>query len=1026
MDAVAVGDDRSQPTHDTFAGLVAFSAAQDCWIGYEPDTIVRFIVDLLYAAFEAPLIYVSVIDQAQKLDISLAWIDGEPVPDHERDHIDIYLEPYLAVAGKEPSSFPHPFRRQVLQFISILNETQGQRSSIAVGSTDPNFPTEEDHMVLQTAIDQVAAILNRVPDEAYSPTYPPTIRALLKFQQAKEALLKESQMGAELPALLTALLEHAPMGVAFFDRDHRYLRLNRVLAEMNGLSVEAHLEQTVSQVLPADTARLVEEKIDQVIATGQPVQNVGISGETLAVPGQMRHWSTSFFPVFSDDDQLLCIGETAVEVTESKHAREALQESHTLLQAVFDGTDDGIYVKDREGRYLMINSAGAELVGRSVEEVVDKGVVDIFPVKTAEKILADDRQVMASGQPQIFEDIVTINGTTSILHTAKAPYVNSEGELIGTIGISRDVTASKRSERFNRLLARTAEILSSSLDYVTRLRGVVELAVPNFADWCAVSIRDESQAIRQVAVAHVDPEKVILAEELQRLYPPDWDVRGGPAEVMRSGKPQLYSTITDEMLQAAAHNDEHLWILRELKLHSAMIVPLSARGNTLGVLTFIWGESGRHYTEADLAWAEQLGRRAGLAVDNALLYTIERQTRQMTEVAAKRVATLQEVTAALSRALTLGEVSSVILQNGILALGATSGAVATVDKSGDTLEILDAFGYAAESVEKWHKISLSASTPLSESARTNKPIVLETFAAVRERFPKFAHQATARHETFVALPLTVKEQVIGAVGITFKARQQIRTEDLDFMVSLTRQCAQALDRARLFEAEREARAQAEKAQEHLAILAEEKERNRLAQELHDNVAQALGYLNLRLSMADQSLSEGKIDEAQLALQALKQVVDESYTDVREEIFSLRSERHADSNFLQLLHRYIDKYKRFYRLSIQLDQQVTDEMLEFPADARLQIIRTIQEALINIRKHAQVNQAFIVITEVNGCIQISIEDQGCGFDAKQILNGKKDSFGLRIMKERIASVGGRVETFSTVGQGTQTVITVPGD
>ena len=139
------------------------------------------------------------------------------------------------------------------------------------------------------------------------------------------------------------------------------------------------------------------------------------------------------------------------------------------------------------------------------------------------------------------------------------------------------------------------QALATSLDYRQTLRQVASLAVPTHADWCSVQMVDDG-VLRTLAVAHVDPEKVQLAKELETRWPPDPDAPGGAAQVARTGESLLVEDVTDEMLVAAAQDEEHLRVARELGLQSAMSVPLIAKDRVLGVLTFVAAESGRRYT----------------------------------------------------------------------------------------------------------------------------------------------------------------------------------------------------------------------------------------------------------------------------------------------------------------------------------------------------------------------------------------------------------------------------------------------
>ncbi len=208
---------------------------------------------------------------------------------------------------------------------------------------------------------------------------------------------------------------------------------------------------------------------------------------------------------------------------------------------------------------------------------------------------------------------------------------------------------------------------------------------------------------------------------------------------------------------------------------------------------------------------------------------------------------------------------------------------------------------------------------------------------------------------------------------------------------------------------------------HMAVL---EERSRLARELHDNVAQALGYMNLQTAAADQLLSKGLINDAQAKLQELKQVVGDVYTDVREEIFNLRATASRGLGFLGTLRNYVEKYKRYYDLEIELAIEMEESQLEFPVDVATQIIRVIQEALINVRKHSGVNKALIRFRQENNRLRISVEDSGQGFDSEQIDKTGESGFGLQIMRERAVSAGGRLEVDTTPGEGVRVIIWMP--
>jgi signal transduction histidine kinase/ActR/RegA family two-component response regulator len=184
-----------------------------------------------------------------------------------------------------------------------------------------------------------------------------------------------------------------------------------------------------------------------------------------------------------------------------------------------------------------------------------------------------------------------------------------EGEMAAAIGHSRA-----------RFLADVGETLASSLDYQTTLKTVAELAVPDIADWCTVYMLDDTGALQRLAVAHIDPAKLHLAELLQTKYPEPRDAAGGVRQVIRTGLPIMMANIPDALLASAARDAEHLQMLREIGLTSYICVPLLMRGRAFGALTFVSAESGRSYGDADLRFAQDVASRAALAVENARVY----------------------------------------------------------------------------------------------------------------------------------------------------------------------------------------------------------------------------------------------------------------------------------------------------------------------------------------------------------------------------------------------------------------------
>ena len=186
---------------------------------------------------------------------------------------------------------------------------------------------------------------------------------------------------------------------------------------------------------------------------------------------------------------------------------------------------------------------------------------------------------------------------------------------------SPSAPAGSLAEDHLRFLTEASDLLSSSLDYETTLRTVADLAVRAIAGWCTVDIcNPDGVGYRRLAVAHIDPAKVEFAHEFRRRYPPPPE-KDAIARVIRTGKTEWMAEIPRELIDQSAQDAEHARMMQEIGLLSFIAVPLTAHGRVLGALLLVTTpESGRRYGEADVRLAEELARRAGVAIENARLF----------------------------------------------------------------------------------------------------------------------------------------------------------------------------------------------------------------------------------------------------------------------------------------------------------------------------------------------------------------------------------------------------------------------
>jgi serine phosphatase RsbU (regulator of sigma subunit) len=333
---------------------------------------------------------------------------------------------------------------------------------------------------------------------------------------------------------------------------------------------------------------------------------------------------------------------------------------------------------------------------------------------------------------------------------------------------------------------------------------LAEVIVPTLADWFAVDLVEDG-TITNVLVMHPDPERVELARELQRRFPSDPDAPSGSPNVIRTGESELTESITDEMLLALIDDPDLLTTIRELGLRCAMVVPLTARGRTIGSITMIGAETHERYGAFDLRLAEEIAYRAALAIDTARLFAAENDARLAALDAAHRNEILKDSTAAFGDAASVDEVVTAMLEQGIRRSGATGGAVGLLEDE-DRVVLAGLTGYEPQDEPYWHEFRLEDPLPMSDAIRDRRVVVLSTTADRDARYPAIAGRGEQRDHALVCVPLLLGGAVIGGFSASYPPGMAFGDGDLSLLLSIGEQCAQAIDRARARQASLAARA----------------------------------------------------------------------------------------------------------------------------------------------------------------------------------------------------------------------------
>lgn len=277
----------------------------------------------------------------------------------------------------------------------------------------------------------------------------------------------------------------------------------------------------------------------------------------------------------------------------------------------------------------------------------------------------------------------------------------------------------------------------------------------------------------------------------------------------------------------------------------------------------------------------------------------------------------------------------------------------------------------------------------------------------------------------VLMTLALRHLIVKPIGELTRGITEIRKGNLDFTLAVPSQdefgiLAETLESMRKqLKASQAENARLYSKMRSLAIL---EERERLAREMHDNLAQILGYVNIKAALVEDQLAQSQIAQARSSLVELKQAAKEAYIDVRESIFYLRNAPKGQG-LISFLREYLAEYRA--RFGIDASLWIEDERLaEFPDAVQVQINRIIQEALTNVRKHAKASRTCVRFERDDHHIRIAIQDDGVGFDPVELSQHGMQHFGLQIMRERAESVGGELKIDSRKGVGTRIILQVP--
>ena len=261
----------------------------------------------------------------------------------------------------------------------------------------------------------------------------------------------------------------------------------------------------------------------------------------------------------------------------------------------------------------------------------------------------------------------------------------------------------------------------------------------------------------------------------------------------------------------------------------------------------------------------------------------------------------------------------------------------------------------------------------------------------------------------ICLPLKVHGAVLGVMNVRLPLEKVVNEGDVHLLTSVAGQVAIAIENARLVD---------------LRFHAIADERERVARELHDGLAQLLGYINAKAAAVRKLLSKQDIMAAEKNLLQLEEVAQEVFVDVREAILGLKIVGLIDQGLATTIREFTTQFSRLTGLPVEVTITPQTENSLFDAEIELHLLRIIQEALSNIRKHASASQAWVSLQVENGCLELTVRDNGVGFAGEAGSKSGEPHFGLSTMQERAAAIGATLDIFAEPGAGTRIKLLMP--
>jgi PAS domain S-box-containing protein len=464
-------------------------------------------------------------------------------------------------------------------------------------------------MVLSMLCESLRTARRRVEASAH--------QAIARQRQLEQEMLQRTR-AEKLNAQLAAIVQSSEDAILALSLDGRITNWNTGAERLYGHRSDEARGARLEELFQADAAVPLGEMLKR-LQQGDSV--APFETNTIRKDGAPVQVSVRVSPVFGPAGKVSGASLIVRDISERKRLEKRLYENEVHYSRLAEAVPGVLFTNRADGHCDYVSQRFYDLCGLPAGSAEGHGWLAAIAPEDRDRVETDWQRAVREGTP--YEGVFRFrlaDGSLRWFMARSTPMRDEHGNILRWYGACTDIQSQKHVEEQAAFLAKASAALASSLDYETTLASVARLAVPQIADWASVDLLADGGSLRQLAVAHSDPSKEELARTLRRRFPPNLNGPHGIGNVLRTGKSELYPDIEETTLVQSISDPEHQRVLRELGLKSALVVPLSVRNRMLGTITFVTAESDRHYGPDDLALAEELARRAAMAIDSAQLY----------------------------------------------------------------------------------------------------------------------------------------------------------------------------------------------------------------------------------------------------------------------------------------------------------------------------------------------------------------------------------------------------------------------